>query len=89
MDNVFTSNLIYSILDFSNAFYVDRDYNIYIFGIFMLVHLDPGSLALGEKKLECHDSQFVIGPYKVFADFNLCDGITKIIWRGKMDRHRT
>jgi hypothetical protein len=74
--------------NFSNAFHVENDYNTYIFGIFMLVYLDSNSLALGKEKLESTGHQFFIGLYKVY-DFNLCNGITKIIWRKKMDRHRT
>ena len=33
--------------------------------------------------------EFVVEPYRVYIDFNKCDGITKIVWRGKVDDHVT
>jgi hypothetical protein len=31
----------------------------------------------------------VIGPYGISIDFNGCDGVTELIWRAKLDEHRT
>jgi hypothetical protein len=87
-ENVFVNNLTYSCDDFSNVYYQDNDYNTYTYGIWMPVHSDTSALASIADGFRYKGGQFLIAPYKICVDFGRCDGITELIWRGKLDSHR-
>lgn len=88
-NTAFGSNLTYNMKDFSNCFHKDNDFNSYSFGIWAPISFEIGKLAKKEKGFECKGGQFLLGSYKVCIDFNPCDGIVEIIWRGKSDFHCT
>jgi hypothetical protein len=87
---VFASNLTFTLKDFHNKFHCDNDYNSYSYGIWAPTFLESGNLASQDiDKFSCKGGEFVIGPYGISIDFNGCDGVTELIWRAKLDEHRT
>ena len=87
---VFASNLTFTLDDFYNHYHCDKDYNSYSYGIWAPIFKEFGNLANQEiDEFKSEGGEFVIGPYGVCIDFNNCDGVTEIIWRAKLDHHRT
>ena len=88
-NTTFGSNLTYSMEDFSNCFHKNNDFNSYSFGIWVPTFSETSKLAKKEKNFDCKGGQFLLGSYKVCIDFNACDGIVEMIWRGRSDFYCT
>jgi hypothetical protein len=46
----------------------------------MHVHFDIGVLVFIDDILKCENGKFIKAPYRVYVDFEHCNGITKLIW---------
>ena len=85
----FCSNLTYTTEDFSNTFHRDLDFNLYTYGIRAPISIGSSNLSSKQDGFQSRGGEFVLASYKVFVDFNACDGVVEIIWRGKTDFHST
>jgi hypothetical protein len=55
----------------------------------MHVHFNPCTLSFVDDGFKCKESQFIIIPHKVYIDFEHYNVITKLIWREKINSHRS
>jgi len=66
----FSSNITYTINDFSNSFHRDNDFSTYAFGIWAPISLKHGKLE-SKKGIFCSKrGEFLLGSYKICVDFN-------------------
>ena len=84
---VFSSNLTYTMENFSNYFDKDNNLNSYFFGIWTPIFFQTCKLASRKNGFDYKRNQFLLGSFKICIDFNACDGIVEIIWCERSDFH--
>jgi len=65
----FTSNLTYTVNDFSNTFHLDGDCNSYAYGIWAPTFELDGKLAKVVDRFSCNGGHFIVPSYKLYVDF--------------------
>ena len=72
------------------VYHCDKDYNSYSYDIWASTFLESGDSTSQEiNKFESKGGELVTGLYGICIDFNGYDGVTELIWRVKLDEHRT
>jgi len=88
-EKALASNLTYTLLDFSNKFHKDEDFQSYAYGIWISTKFHNGELASKKDGFSCMGGEFLLPNYDIHIDFGTCNEITELIWRAQTYSHRT
>jgi hypothetical protein len=88
-EEAFCSNLTFTVDNFSNRLHQDNDFQTYAFGIFAPICSERGTLFSVGNEPNFSGGEFILRSYNTYIDFNACDGIVEVIWRGSSDFHST